>query len=141
MPNDYDHQIARYRHRFLEKHYGSFELQKPDGYYLVMIARSGSLKMSRMIQDAPFHKSHATRTINRLVALGLVEKTPDPEDLRGFVLNITASGNKIAEAVEKAHQEWQKLVQTPLSKAELETLETIKRKVYEYLQQYFAEED
>jgi len=141
MPSEYDHQIARYRHRFLEKKYAACGLQKPDGFYLVMIAKFKNLKLSRLIQESPFHKSHATRTINRLVEQGYIIKTVDPEDRRGYVLAITKQGEAIAKLVEEFHQEWQELVNKPLSEEELETIDKIKSKVLQYFREYFKEED
>ena len=141
MPSEYDHQIARYRHKFLEKKYSACGLQKPDGFYLVMIAKFRSLKLSRLIQEAPFHKAHATRTINRLVTQGCIDKTGDPEDRRGYVVSITEKGEKTAMMVEEFHREWQKLMDTPLSETELEAFTKLKQKILDYLRVYFKEED
>ncbi|MGI6392217.1 MAG: MarR family winged helix-turn-helix transcriptional regulator [Candidatus Izemoplasmatales bacterium] len=141
MPSNYDHQLARFRHRFLEKKYNSCGLQKPDSYYLVMIARFQSLKLSRLIRESPFHKSHATRTINRLVNQGFITKTIDPEDHRGYVVSATSKGKTTAQRVEAFHREWQDLMEAPLSETELETVSKIKEKVLAYLENHFKEED
>lgn len=106
-----------------------------------MIARFQSLKLSRLIRESPFHKSHATRTINRLVNQGFITKTIDPEDHRGYVVSATSKGKTTAQRVEAFHREWQDLMEAPLSETELETVSKIKEKVLAYLENHFKEED
>ncbi len=136
----YDHLINRYRHRFLESRLTNLGVKNPDGFLLVRIDKQKKIKLAEVVQNLPFHKSHVSRTMLRLVESGYVEKTPDPEDLRGYIITITPKGEKVANKVMGVIREWDNLVQAALSKDELKTLETINRKILDYLADYFKED-
>jgi DNA-binding MarR family transcriptional regulator len=45
------------------------------------------------------HPSNATRTVDRLVVAGLVERTDDPADRRYLALELTLRGHDVVERV------------------------------------------
>jgi DNA-binding MarR family transcriptional regulator len=140
MYSEYAHRIARYRARFMEEYLQRMNLNNPDAMYLVKIYHAGSAKMCSIVADAPFHKSHATRSISRLVKFRLVDKEPDPDDLRGFLVRVTPSGEKVAGSVLEGFTAWDRLITGMLTKDEHDLLLTIYKKIHTALQIYFKED-
>ncbi|MFA5420083.1 MAG: helix-turn-helix domain-containing protein, partial [Bacteroidales bacterium] len=80
MYNKMDHRINKFQHRFFEERLEGVGISGPVGGYLMVIFEKKTMKMNDLIEDLPFHKSHATRAINRLQELGYIIKTVDSED-------------------------------------------------------------
>lgn len=88
------------------------ELQ-PSGFYLMrMLERCGPSRPSTLAADFAVDRSAMSRLIQALDELGLIERTPDPQDKRAYMLDLTpdgrerltaartASGNPIVDAME-----------------------------------------
>jgi DNA-binding MarR family transcriptional regulator len=125
----------------MEDYLKRLDLNNPDAMYLVKINHKKQSKMSTIVADAPFHKSHATRAIARLTKRHLVEKKADPDDLRGFLVSITPEGEKIAFSVLEGFSAWDKLIKSMLTEKEQEDLQQIYQKISMSLRQYFQEDD
>lgn len=140
MLQQYEHSINRYRHRFLDEKLSALHLKNPDGILLVRMNEVKTIKMAQIIVEFPFHKSHVTRSVYRLFGMHLIKKTPDPDDLRGYILAITPKGEKTAAEVKKCLNEWTELVNKALSKEELATIAKLREKIFEHLKKYFEED-
>jgi len=140
MFHQYEHYINKCRHRFLDERFEKLRLKSPDGFLLVRIDKAKVLKMSQLIAELPFHKSHVTRAIFRLHRQGMVTKTADPEDLRGYILKITPLGEKTATEVIGAINDWDNLVNSALTKDEIALIEKTREKIYLFLKNYFEED-
>ncbi|HOW37916.1 MAG TPA: hypothetical protein PLZ76_03320, partial [Bacillota bacterium] len=88
----------------------------------------------------PFHKSHITRVVQHLVETGYVEKAVDLEDGRGFILTITEAGRQAAREVNRAHEEWERLIDQALTEEEKNAYRDITQKVCRKAAAYFAED-
>lgn len=66
---------------------------------LVMIATRGSLNLGEVAEGLGVHPSNATRTVERLVVAGLIERAENPADRRYLVLKLTPAGHDIVERV------------------------------------------
>lgn len=66
---------------------------------LVMIATRGSLNLGEVAEGLGVHPSNATRTVERLVVAGLIERAENPADRRYLVLKLTRQGHDIVERV------------------------------------------
>ncbi|HEV7172662.1 MarR family winged helix-turn-helix transcriptional regulator [Pedococcus sp.] len=66
---------------------------------LVMVATRGSLNLGEVAEGLGVHPSNATRTVERLVVAGLVERAENPADRRYLVLKLTPQGQDIVERV------------------------------------------
>ena len=140
MLNEYEHLLHKYHTRFLDERLTAFGLAGSPGFYLLKIVHSGPVKMNVVVEDAPFHKSQATRAIMRLSQCGLVDKTIDCADQRGFVLEATEAGSKAGEAVARAVEEWDSLLASALTAGEIATLNALTKKMYLKIKNYFEEE-
>lgn len=66
---------------------------------LLTFSREGRLSMSRIGERLMVHPTSATNIVQRLVAQGLVERVPNPDDRRGAFAVITDAGRAAMEAV------------------------------------------
>lgn len=62
---------------------------------LVLIASRGPQTLGAVAEDLGVHASNATRTCDRLVAAGLMEKGDNPSDRRFLQLRLTDEGLKL----------------------------------------------
>lgn len=66
---------------------------------LVMIATRGPQTLGGVAAELGVHASNATRTCEKLVRLGLVERTEDPDDRRFVRVGLTAEGSSLVQRV------------------------------------------
>jgi DNA-binding MarR family transcriptional regulator len=66
---------------------------------LVMVASRGPLNVAAVATGLEVHSSNATRICERLVLAGLLDRADDPSDRRNLVLELTAPGRALVEAM------------------------------------------
>lgn len=69
---------------------------------LVAIARAAPLRMVDLADEMGLDKSTMSRQVSGLMRLGLVQRSPDPDDGRAFLLELSDDGRRGLQAV--AHQ-------------------------------------
>ena len=75
---------------------------------LALLQDSGPLRASDLVARLGLDKSTISRQITALVELGLVERTPDPDDGRAQVLAPTAEGTQRLDRIREARrQRWE----------------------------------
>ncbi len=140
MTNYYEHLISKYRFRFMDERLTPLGLSGPLGFYLMKIDQHSSIKMNELMSMTPYHKSHGTRVIQKLLTMKLIDKIPDPEDLRAFIITITPLGSTKAMHVKQAQLDWEKLVHEALTDEENALYLALTIKTYLYLKSYFNED-
>jgi len=140
MLNEYEHLLNKYRNRFFDERLAERCLAGPTGFYLMKIASLSPVRMNTVVDETPFHKSHATRNVVRLVEAGMILKTVDPEDQRGYILEATSAGVEAAAYVASVLADWDGLVSSALDEKERASLSDITRKMYLRVKHYFEEE-
>lgn len=65
---------------------------------LLTFSKAGELPMSKIGERLMVHPTSVTNTVDRLVAAGLVDKRPNPNDGRGTLASITGKGREIVES-------------------------------------------
>ncbi|MFW5794209.1 MAG: MarR family winged helix-turn-helix transcriptional regulator [Bacillota bacterium] len=140
MNNKYERLINKYHYKFLEEKFKYLNLGRAEAPYLKMIYSNSPIKMNTLISKVIFHKSHTTRAINQMEKDGLIRKEKDPNDLRSYILTITEKGKELAKEVNEILKEWENLVNSALTKKEIELLDKMREKVYLKLKDYFEED-
>jgi len=74
-------------------------LTLPQMRVLTIVSRQGPLNLNAVAQSLGVHPSNATRTCNRLVEAGLLDRRDNPEDRRNVVLTLTHEGRDLWEGV------------------------------------------
>lgn len=140
MNNRYEHMLNKYRHRFIDEKMKDIDINFPEGPYLIKIHESKRMKMNQLNASFSFHKSHLTRIINQLVEKKYITKETDPDDLRGFIVEITEEGEIVAKKVLAVFFEWEKLIMSVISEDEEKLIQKIQQKMVQKLAQYYGEE-
>jgi DNA-binding MarR family transcriptional regulator len=70
------------------------ELSPTAAATLATVDRHGPLTPSELAEIERVKRPTATRTLNGLAELGLVERTPDPADRRSALVSISAAGRR-----------------------------------------------
>ncbi len=66
---------------------------------LVIIASRGPIHLTALADALKVHPSNATRTVDRLVGIGLVDRKDNPTDRRHLALTLTRKGRKAVDTV------------------------------------------
>lgn len=66
---------------------------------LVILASRGPLHSAALAEAMGVHPSNATRTCDRLVALGLLDRRDNPADRRHLLLTLTKEGDTVVRSV------------------------------------------
>ena len=85
-------------HRRLRLEVGDAELSYPQFSALTVLMREGPMTPGRLAEHERVQPPTMTRTVSCLAELGLVTKTPDPNDGRQVVVALTPAG--VAEVTE-----------------------------------------
>src|SRR5262245_5856871 len=73
-------------------------LTLPQMRVLTIVSRHGPLNLNAVAESLGVHPSNATRTCNRLVEAGLLDRRDNPEDRRNVVLTLTPEGRDLWES-------------------------------------------
>ncbi|MEM7378701.1 MAG: MarR family transcriptional regulator [Pseudomonadota bacterium] len=74
-------------------------------------------------------RNSISRAVHRMLAVGYIERAPDPDDGRQAKLSITASGRALHERIATVLVARQQQVFEPLTRAERATLDTLLNKL------------
>jgi DNA-binding MarR family transcriptional regulator len=115
--------------------FGEFEV-------LAALLRSGNpyqMSPTRLVDAVVLSSGAMTNRIDRVEALGLVERRPDPSDRRGTLVALTKEGRQIVDAAVLEHLATEERLLGALSSSERGTLARLLRKLL--LSEPFAELD
>jgi DNA-binding MarR family transcriptional regulator len=71
---------------------------------LVMVAAQGPMNLSAVAEGLGVNASNASRTCERLVAAGLLDRRPDERDRRSVALSLTSRGRRLVDTVVRQRQ-------------------------------------
>lgn len=74
-------------------------LTVPQHRLLVLVSSDGPRRIGALAEDLGVNQSNASRLIARLAEPGLVQRVADPADGRVFVVELTAAGRQVLDAV------------------------------------------
>jgi len=126
--------IKRLSHHFLREMDKTFSVHGLNGAsfdVLATIRRSGApygLSPSDLMVSTMVTSGTMTNRVDRLVKTGLVERTPNPQDARGFIISLTNEGHILIDRVLDDHVKTQARLTAALSKKDKKNLNLILRK-------------
>jgi DNA-binding MarR family transcriptional regulator len=85
---------------------GHDDLQVAAYFILANVAETGPKRASAVVEEFGIDKGAVSRQVQALLELGLIERTPDPEDRRAAILAITDEGaRRLATVSDKRRAE------------------------------------
>jgi DNA-binding MarR family transcriptional regulator len=100
-------------------------------YFILELSQVESLTMSELSAAVGVDNAHATRTVEKLSALGYVKKVPDERDRRVYRISLTDSGRRIAGRVARTMQQWVALVVAGVSLKDILTVNRVYDRFYQ----------
>jgi DNA-binding MarR family transcriptional regulator len=84
-------------------------------YFIIELSQVEWLNMSDLSAAVGVDNAYATRAVEKLSALGYVNKVQDEQDRRAYRISLTASGRQIAERVIETMRQWVELITAGVS--------------------------
>jgi len=125
-------QVSQYFVREMGKTFSVHNLNGASFDVLATLRRSGKpygLSPSDLIASTMVTSGTMTNRIDQLVKIGLVERTPNPADARGFIVMLTAEGFELIDRVLNDHVKTQSELTSILTKTEKNSLNSILRNI------------
>lgn len=76
-----------------------FGLSRDEWRVLAALADAGTVKTVRVIEATALEKMQVSRAISRLEAEGYLERIPDPQDGRGWLVRLRPSGRALFQRI------------------------------------------
>ena len=124
-------QSSQYLSREMDKTFSRHGLNGASFDVLATIRRSGapySLSPSDLMASTMVTSGTMTNRIDQLVKAGLVERTPNPQDSRGFIISLTNKGHVLIDRVLNDHVKTQAQLTAALTEKDKKSLNSILRK-------------
>ena len=96
--------VRRIRRQIAERARLVHPALSPVGYSMLMALDDGPSRASDLVDMFSIDKGAVSRQVQALLELGLIERTPDPEDRRAATLAITPEGTARLEAVAESRR-------------------------------------
>jgi len=125
-------QLSQYFLREMDKTFSAHGLNGASFDVLATLRRSGppyGLSPSDLMNSTMVTSGTMTNRINQLVTAGLVERTKNLQDARGFVVSMTDEGHKLIDQVLNEHVKTQAQLTAVLTEKDKKSLNSILRKL------------
>jgi DNA-binding MarR family transcriptional regulator len=100
-------------------------------YFIVELSQVEWLNMSDLSAAVGVDNAYATRAVNKLSALGYVNKVQDEQDRRAYRISLTASGRQIAERVNETLRQWIAIITLGVSPEDIATVNRVFDRFYQ----------
>lgn len=123
--------LQQHTAKAMADNFARFGLNTPSFDVLATLRRSGppyTLSPGALMDMTMVTSGTMTNRIDQLVKAGLVERTRNPEDGRGFLVGLTEKGFKLVDEAATAHVETQKAITEKLSAEDLAALTALTKK-------------
>lgn len=122
------HRLARLSGDAVEREYAAFGLGRPEFDVLATLRRSGApLSPGRLAAAMMLSSGGTTARLDRLERAGLVRRSPDPDDRRGVLVQLTARGAELVDGAVTAGLRRQQELLAHLTPAQQDRLSALLR--------------
>ncbi len=124
--------ISRHLDRLLQKNYSQFGLNGGEFDVLATLRRSGhpyQLTPTQMFNSLMLSSGAMTNRLDRLEDVGLIKRTPNPNDRRGILVTLTEQGIELMDRAYPAHIANEHQILISLTITEREVLTDLLRKM------------
>jgi MarR family transcriptional regulator for hemolysin len=100
-------------------------------YFIIELSQVEWLNMSDLSAAVGVDNAYATRAVEKLSALGYVNKVQDEQDRRAYCISLTASGRQIAERVIETMRQWVEIITAGVSPEDIVTVSRVFDQFYQ----------
>lgn len=105
------------------------------GHILDLLSKNNGLTQQQIAQMLGIRPQSASEAVTSLEEQGLIEKSPNPQDKRSFLLSITPEGLSRQKQLRQEMQQNACRILTPLNEEEKNTLQCLLEKVIAALEE------
>jgi DNA-binding MarR family transcriptional regulator len=107
-----------------------FNLTRDEWRVLAALAETGAMKTTHVIEHTTLDKMQVSRAVKQLACDGYLDRTGDPDDGRGYVLQLTPQGRTLYRKVVPMVQAREAFLLEDLTPEERAALDSALRKVW-----------
>lgn len=112
--------------RSMAQIYGErFDLTRDEWRVLAALSGGAPTRTTPVIERTTLDKVSVSRALQRMLAKGLIERTPDPEDGRGYVIRLLPAGRALFRKIVPMVQAREQYLLSALDETEQAALSTI----------------
>ncbi len=100
-------------------------------YFIMELGQVEWLNMSDLSAAVGVDNAYATRAVEKLSALGYVNKVLDEKDRRAYRVSLTASGRRLAERVNETLKGWVEIITEGVSAEDIATVNRVYERFYQ----------
>lgn len=127
---------ADHTSRLFARHYSKeFGLSIAEWRVMAVVGRLGDISPGGVVERAEIDKVKVSRAAAGLVAAGLLEQLPDPQDGRARRLRLTANGERVHQAIIPRARALEAQLAAGLSAADWNALRRVLRRLTVYTKQ------
>lgn len=105
-------------------------------YFILFIGKNPGCSLGTLAQSLHSDGGHTTRSVEKLVKQGYVERKRAPYDRRTAILNLTPEGQQVFESCRTWFNDWQKLRTAALTQEEVQQLCQLLHKTVQDIEQF-----
>ncbi len=105
------------------------------GHILELLSKNNGLTQQQVAQMLGIRPQSASEAVTSLEEQGLIEKSPNPQDKRSFLLHITPEGRDRQTQMQEERMQNACRILSPLTKEEKHTLQCLLEKVVSALEE------
>ena len=107
-------------------------------YFILELSEKDSVSMQELSRAVLVDNGHTTRAVGRLVKLGYVTKSTNPDDSRSSRVTLTVKGRDAAETIRRILAEWADLITDGVTRGEIDTVYRVFERYYLNAAKVFA---
>ena len=107
------------------------DLQSCHYAFVLAICRAPGRSQEELAQELCVNKSTVARNINYLEEKGYVSRSPHPQDRRQYSVYPTEKARSVLPEIRAASREWMALLSEGISREELDTFDSVLRRMQE----------
>jgi len=100
-------------------------------YFIAELSQHEWLNMSDLSRAVGVDNAYATRSVEKLSALGYVNKVQDEQDRRAFRVSLTVSGWQLADRINATLKQWVEIITAGVSLEEIATVNRVYDRFYQ----------
>ncbi|MDT2676643.1 MarR family transcriptional regulator [Enterococcus dongliensis] len=110
--------VSRKYIKLIDNYLAPYQLNSSLYYYILKLHDFGDLPQEKLVQLTGVNASNVTRAIQKLMDSQYVLRKENPEDRRGYVLSLTATGKEMYQVISEALQKANTVFFAPLTSEE-----------------------
>jgi DNA-binding MarR family transcriptional regulator len=125
LPNLKIHRVTRMGLAYATRQLTDIDLGSGLCYFIAELSQHEWLNMSDLSVAVGVDNAHTTRSVEKLAALGYVNKVQDEQDRRAFRVSLTESGWRVAGRINETLKQWVEIITAGVAPEDIATVNRV----------------